>query len=203
VSIERMKTKMKVLTGCNIEPEVWLDYVEGEVSHSLGADLSLHLSQCDKCQKNYADIKMLKKELKKNDIKVPSDDYFKGLENKIMASLDKNVGAEGGQLVAVAGRVAVWTRRMTIPLAASAALFLLIFGGLYKTMKFNTEANPEVAQTKLEEQFIVQTATNNPEIMSNSMISHQGQDDLVITAAAEKLSKMSRKDAAKFMRGLR
>jgi len=177
---------------------MWFDYVEGELDPSLKSDLKLHLQDCGLCQQNFSEFKTLRNVLeektKSNSKEIPSDDFFKKLEGKIMASLDKPVVEKA---VAVA-EVYAWTRRMILPVAATAALFLLVFGGLYRTMKFKAANTTERVQINLEEQFIVQAAYNDPEAISNAMISHEGVEEVVMNAAAVKLSRMSDQDAARF-----
>jgi anti-sigma factor RsiW len=204
VSTERMKTKLKVLTTCNIDPELWLDYVEGEIDPSMKSDLKLHLQNCTTCQKNFSEFKTVRTGIQKtSDPQIPSDEFFKTLELKIMASLDNQV-SENHHVASVAvSRVYAYTRQYTKSIAAVAALFLLILGGLYKTMNFKEASSPQVAQSKLEEQFIVQAATNDPEAISEAMISHQDVEDVVMNATAEKLSRMSDRDAAQALKNMR
>jgi anti-sigma factor RsiW len=193
VSIERMKSKLKVLTDCNIDPELWLDYVEGELDPSLKSDLKLHLQDCSTCQKNFSEFKTVRTVIQKaSEFEMPSDEFFNKLEGKIMASLDQPVA---------------WTRRITIPsissVAAIAALFLIILGGLYKTMNFKEVSSSQTAQSKLEEQFIVQAANNDPEAISEAMISHQDVQDVVMNATAEKLSHMTDRDVARVFKNMK
>jgi anti-sigma factor RsiW len=198
-----MKTKLKVLTDCNIDPELWLDYVEGELDPSMKSDLKLHLQSCATCQKNFSEFKTVRTVVQKTgDAKLPSDDFFKTLEGKIMGSLEKSSVREVRH-VKVASWAHAYTRRYTKSIAAAAALFLLILGGLYKTMNFKEANSPQVAQSKLEEQFIVQAAYNDPAAIAEAMISHQDVEDVVMNATAEKLSRMSERDAAQVLKNMK
>jgi len=201
VSIERMKTKLKVLLpeklkDCNIDPELWLDYEEDVLDPSLKKDLGLHLQNCVSCQSSLAEFKTIRSTIQSgSELGLPSDEFFKGLNSKIMDSLDSAVG--GG----VHG--AKWSRRLFIPLAAVAALFLLVFGGLFKTMSFKAVSSPQLTQSKLEEQFMVQAANNDPEAIAEAMISHQDVQDVVMNATAEKLSRMSDQDVARVLKAMK
>jgi anti-sigma factor RsiW len=198
-----MKTKLKVLTDCNIDPELWLDYVEGELDPSLKSDLKLHLQNCSTCQRNFSEFKTVRTAVQKTSgVELPSDEFFKKLEGKIMASLD-NSDIRNGAATEVRHVAFAWIERFTIPVAAAAALFLLILGGLYKTMNFKEVSSTQMAQSKLEEQFIVQAANNDPEAISEAMISHQDVEDVVMDSTAEKLSHMTDRDAARILKNLK
>src|ERR1700677_4006967 len=137
-----MKTKIKVLTTCDIEPGLWLDYVEGELDPSLQSDLKLHLQNCKVCQQNFSEFKTIRTVVEKTAVtEIPNEEFFKTLEAKIMGSLDNRVAADSPTVVVKR----FVTRPMGLPsLAAAAALFLLIFGGLYKTMSFKPVSSTEV-----------------------------------------------------------
>jgi hypothetical protein len=204
VSKKRMKTKDKVLTGCGIDEELWLDLIEGEIEPSMKQDLNLHKVHCKDCQKIFTELGATKTIIKTPELDMPNDDFFAKLESKIMASLDEKVSRNTGYSTSTAAaRIYAFGRSYSAPLAATAALFLLIFGALYKGTGFNAQPRIEFTQAKLEEQFIAQAAYNDPKAMSNAMISHQDEDDLVMGATAEELSHMSEKEAARMIANLR
>lgn len=205
MSTERMKTnRSSGLTTCNIDSELWLDYVECELDPSMKGDLKLHLQNCTTCQKNFSEFKTVRTSVQKTSgAQLPSDEFFKTLEGKIMASLDNQVSENHHMASRAVSRVYAWTHQYTKSIAAAAALFLLILGGLYKTMSFKEVNSAQVAQSKLEEQFIVQAAYNDPAAIAEAMISHQDVEDVVMNATAEKLSRMSERDAAQVLKNMK
>jgi hypothetical protein len=121
---------------------------------------------------------------------MPDDRAFNVLHDKIMASLDRKIDESGG-----ATMVDLWRKRFLAPAAAAAAAVVLAFVAQIKTNSFNTNLTASLdRQSNLEEQFLVQTASNNPEDFEN-IIGSQDTDDVVLSAAAEKLSRMSDTEA--------
>jgi hypothetical protein len=220
VSTERMNN-LKVVTSCTIEQDVWFDYVENELDSSLKKDLGLHLQSCPRCQQSYSEFKGIRRALKKiPETALPAQNVFDALENKIMASLGKKIrpelaGPSGAKAVpAGTGEVTrrpFGFRRLTVPVAAAAALAVLVLGSLFKAPSFRGPTSISQVQNSgknsgsgnLEDQIIVQTASNNPESFGDTIVGHQESDDIVMDAAADKLGRMSDNDAQAMLDNLK
>jgi anti-sigma factor RsiW len=179
--------------SCNVNGEVWFDYVENELDPSFKKDLSMHLEKCDECQKNYAEYKQTRQLLGTEKIKMPSDASFDRMANRIMAVLD-----EVPQKVQRESNVVrpVWFQRFAVPMAAAAALVLVILGGFLTTPSFNGNRNSLAKQENMTEQYIEQTESTNPQVVGHSLVTtSQDEDDMVLDAAAAKLSHMSDTEA--------
>ena len=73
--------------SCNINSDVWFDYVENELDPSFKKDLHVHLKDCKECQKSYAELKLTRRILAKDEIKMPTDAAFEKMTSIIMASI--------------------------------------------------------------------------------------------------------------------
>jgi hypothetical protein len=194
-----------VVTNCNVDPEVWFDYAEGELNPDFKKDLSLHLKDCEQCQVSYAEYRWIRtgvrKSMKADEVKLPSEKSFDQLHDKIMAQVSKtSIGAteESAEVRRIGSISPFWVRRIAVPMAASAALALIVVGSLITTPGFKSSTNSFAKQDNIEEQFIEQTASSNPNALGdslNSMMTSEDSDEMVLDAAAAKLSRMSDTEA--------
>jgi hypothetical protein len=197
-----MKNKLTVLTNCDIDSALWVDYVENELTPTLRSDLELHLENCKLCQSHIAEYKTLKMQIKQNPIPMPGDDFFKALQGKIMSSLDKPLEGDIQELTSSTKWYSK-SRNFIIPFVATAALFILIFTSLVRTTPFNGAKSVETAQARLEDAFIDQAAERDPKMLTDSMISSGDSEEVILNAAAEKMARMSDKEVRALMKRMR
>ena len=187
--------------NCNVDPEVWFDYAEGELNPDFKKDLSLHLKDCEQCQVSYAEYRWIRtgvrKSLKTHDVKLPAEKTFDKLHDQIMAKVAKtSIGSsDTAEVRRIEPHNPFWVRRIAIPMAAAAVLALIIIGSLVTTPGFKSSTNSFAKQDNIEEQFIEQTASSNPNALGDSMMTSQDEDEMVLDAAAAKLSRMSDTEA--------
>lgn len=195
--------------SCNVNGEVWFDYVENELDSSFKKDLSVHLQKCLECQKSYSEFKATRKLLATEKIKMPSDASFDRLSLRIMNAIDQapssakiaasEKGFNASNVIKFGARDSEapnWFQKFAIPVAAAAALVLVIAGGLMTTPSFDGSSSTSLAkQENMTEQFIEQTESSNPQVVGHSLVTSQDEDDMVLDAAAAKLSHMSDTEA--------
>jgi anti-sigma factor RsiW len=194
VSQMRMSEKFKILKSCSISEDILFEFVEGELSREFAQDLSLHIETCGTCTEQVGQFKGLKSSFQEP---LPSEDFFAALENKIMTRIEKSVREP--QTVERETKSKAW---FWVPSVAAAALVILVFGALFKTSPIGQEGTVRSQQAALEEQLILKTASQDPSFAQEAML-NQNSDDLVLTAAAEKLSRMSEGDARAIMEKLK
>jgi hypothetical protein len=179
--------------NCKIEADLWLDYIENEVSPDQKSDLKLHLDTCDICQKNCSNMKLLThsvRDLPQMKDTMPSDLVFKKMNSKIMAQIDKTQ---------IENVVVIRRAQVKIIFGASAAAFILVFGSVFGPSVWNhgltSSSRSQLWLQNPEDQLMVENSQNDLEVFGNVIMSQQDSDDLVLDATAEKLSRMSDQDA--------
>lgn len=202
---DEMKNNM---TSCNINQEVWFDYAEGELDVTFKKDLTLHLKDCEQCQRSFAEHRWIHRELhrsaKVDEALMPTDAVFAKLQNKIMAQVEKTSIGSGdiAEVRRIEPSSPFWLRRIAIPMAAAAALVLMIAGSLFTTPSFKGSTN-SMAKNNAEDQYMEQTASTNPQVLGNSMMTSQDENEMVLDAAAAKLSRMSDTEARTMLDNLK
>ena len=183
---------MKIIEGskCKIDADVWLDYSEKEISPTLASDLVLHSQDCLKCQSTLRDIELTRFLLKRTpEPELPAEEVFVNLEKLIAESVEKTL---------IDNPVTIKRAQLKVIFGATAAAFVLVFGSMYgpSVIKYKNFKSPSaVRQNSPEDQLMVESAHEDLEIFGDVIISHQDSDELVLDAAAEKLSRMSDQDA--------
>jgi len=169
---------------CKVDEELWLDYVEGELDQTLRADLTLHVEDCGHCRKTLQALQLVRKNIKPHKIQLPDDLAFKRLENKIMAEINKTY---------IESPAYSWKSQTQKMAFTAAAVFIVVFGTLFVNPFRGNKLQTSQFQIELgaEEQFFAQTAANDPKFFNSVIMSHQDSDDMVMEAAAQRLSAMS------------
>jgi hypothetical protein len=183
VSTGRMKN---LLTQCEVDPELWLDYVEDELDETLNEDMTLHASQCQECRKTLREFQLVRTNFKPVEFKELDDLKTQKLHSRIMNAVNQTY---------VEPELPSWlgqTKKIGLTVAATV---ILVFGSLLLPYNWNSRTNPTLSALSMEEQFFAATTFNHPEYLNSAIMSHQDSDDLVLEAAARKLSRMSDTEA--------
>lgn len=166
-------------------PEIWLDYLEDELDPSLRQDLGLHVESCSQCRKNLNQFQEIKKQLKNQIQPLPSEAVFENLQNRIMSRIEKMEPEKK--------RVHLWRSSSLITAVATAAMAVLVVTSVFTGIQLKFAKKSSVVQKNInwDEQWMVQNSAGDPEFFSEVIISHENSGDMILEAAAGKLSRMS------------
>ena len=188
MSTDQMKTH-----ECSIEPDLWLDYLENDVDESLKNDLKLHSEICVRCKKSLLEMRTLTttlKNLPQMNMVMPSDSTFNRIRSEIMSSVEKTH---------IENSVTIKRTQLKVIFGATAAAFVLVFGSIFGPSVWNQVGNNQMRSStrteNAEDRLMVESAQNDVQVFGNIILNQQDSDDLVMDAAAEKLSLMSDQEA--------
>lgn len=178
-----MKTSTKT---CIVDAELWLDYVEDHLEPSMRADLTLHVTHCEPCQKTLREFQGLRHVLDKKD-SLPGDDFFAHLEGKIMAKVTQNEIMPPPTFRPGNRRTAYVTM----------ALALVVVTSSFVVNKFG--ASPRqgipVVQAEPADQMFIQTSANDIALVNDVINAHEGFEEVVFDAAAHRMAEMDESQA--------
>ena len=159
-----MGREKKEEASTTVPLETWIDYVDGDIDPSLKEDLTLMLSHSKEAQAEIRPLQYLFTALEKK-IEMPSDDYFKKLEGRIMSRISEEptplrIVARSGRF----GRPAV-----QMMLSAAALVAVLCAPLIYSSIRHATSPGPQIAQRPLtsEEKMMVEASRKDLKVFSD------------------------------------
>lgn len=179
------------------DQDIWIDFLEGEVDPSLREDLARMLQNKPAAQAAVNDYARIKKGVKKtNDIKLNLDDqYFENLHSKIMTAVETQTAPKEAEVIPL-------IRRRWVPVAAAAALVIVLGGVFVNHVKDLQGQKPADKVARVSQDWLIQTSAKNPGAFSETVISNEDDSDLLMDATARKLDRMSDDEAKKIINEL-
>lgn len=156
--------------------EKWIDYLEKEIEGSLHEDLSIMLARDNEIKKELNKITKIKKIVKEQSNEMPSDDlFFKKLENKIMAEVEK---AE------MDSPLSIQMQKNSKQYAAAAAIVIVAGFAVWISIRsLQAPSEKQVAKIRKEAMLEVQPGAS----FTDTIITHEDADDFIMDAAAKEL----------------
>lgn len=180
--------QMKKKANNEVPAEIWLDYVENEVEKSFKDDLKLLLDANPQNLKTVQEINLLKANIKDTVHKLPSDEFFKNLQAKIMTEVKDSTPQM---------KISPWHKNHKAMTAATAAMCVVFVGVLLTQMNVKSiKSKKAVMRVSPEEQLISENLQTNNGFYDELLLVNQNDDDLVLDAMADRLSRMPEKQAA-------
>jgi len=136
---------------CEDIKELIIEYIEGSLNYKDAQRVDEHLSSCEICRMEVADIKSILFRLDNMEMEEPSDNLRKNFENMIDSySLGMNINPKAPWYVTISKWVeSWWPRRPLIQFATTVAVLII---GLMTGLSINerTESKKEIVQLKTD-----------------------------------------------------
>ena len=180
------------------DQDMWVDFLEDELDESLKDDLKKMLEHSPEARESLEELKGLRRAIKSSseDIKVPEDPaYYAEKHDAIMSGIKKSK---------VQSPVVVKLfQEKTLRVAAAVALIIVSGGIIWESLQM-TDKSPQPAGVEMAKssQWFLESTARNPEVVPQTVITHEGEIDIYMDATAEKLESMSDKEAKDLMQRL-
>lgn len=180
--------------------KLWLDYIEGELDPSMRADVELLLKNSTALQEQMKSLKGVRNALRsarEADSRLPEDGhYYDKLHDRIMKGVEQTHTQSRGRVQ----MQKAFQSRKTAYVVVFLAVGLLI-GKSLDSVRVSDRA-PLTSAARLQ-QLLLDSSSRDPDVLSDSILSHEDDIDLYLDLASKKMESMGKKEKDQVMKALK